>query len=93
MTAACPRFGFTVEITLAPGVSEPEAATLRQQFSALLDASGMTHAGSERAVWRYVVSRDAGQATNADREAVAAWAARRSSIASCRVGELIDLRD
>lgn len=93
MTAACPHFGFTVDITLAPGISESEAAQLRQQFSATLDASGLTRATSERATWRYVVSRDAGQATNADREAIAAWAAAHAAIASCRIGDLIDLRD
>jgi len=93
MTAACPHFGFTVDITLAPGLSEAEAVKLRQQFLSTLDASGMTHATSERAMWRYVVSRDAGQATNADREAIAAWAAAHAVIASCRIGDLIDLRD
>lgn len=93
MTAACPRFGFTVEITLAPGASESAATNLRRDFSAILDASGMTHASSARATWRYLVSREAGQATHADREVIADWAAHHSSIASCRIGDLIDLRD
>ncbi len=93
MTAACPRFGFTVEIILTPGTSESQATDLRRAFSELLDNAGMTYANSQRAIWRYLVSRDAGQATDADRKAIADWAARHASIASCRIGDLIDLRD
>lgn len=93
MTAACPRFGFTVEITLATGTSESQATDLRRSFFDFLDAAGMTYANSQRAIWRYLVTREAGQATDADREAIAAWAARHASIASCRIGDLIDLRD
>jgi len=38
-----------------------------------------------------VVTREGGQAIDADREAVAAWAAGREDVEACEAGAIVDL--
>ena len=98
MSAPCPLLGFTVRLHLAPGVDDAHAAALRRRFATevveALDLSA--EGGSSRnadGAWRWTVSRDAGQATEADRTEIGAWAARQPEIAHCEVGALGDLRE
>ncbi len=57
----------------------------------LVEERGLTIEGNRGRAWWYTLTRDGGQATEADREAVAAWAAARPGIARCEVGPLVDL--
>ncbi|MHB1225487.1 MAG: 50S ribosome-binding protein YggL, partial [Gemmatimonadaceae bacterium] len=91
MSPACPIFGFDVTFTPLPGADVAALDALRADFAALLEPEGLSAEPGPGGGWRQTVSRDGGQATNSDREAVAAWAAARSRIAACDVGPLVDL--
>lgn len=93
MSAACPVFGFEVVFHLAPGLSEAAAAALWSDFtSGPIERRGLVCAeGSAAGRWSHVVHGEAGQATDADREVVAAWADSRPEIAAADVGPLVDV--
>jgi uncharacterized protein YggL (DUF469 family) len=94
MSAPCPVYGFDVVFRLVAGVSDERAAALRDAFvTELVEARGLTSAAELRvgARWANVVRGEGFQATEADREAVAAWAAGRPEIAAAEVGPLVDL--
>jgi uncharacterized protein YggL (DUF469 family) len=93
VSAPCPVFGFEVVLHLAPGVSESAARTLWREFVAdVIEPRGLLcEGGTAAGRWSHVVHGEAGQATDADREAVAAWAESRREIASVDVGPLVDL--
>lgn len=93
MSAACPRFGFSVDVSVHEHIAPARRQELRAEFLRLLDMSGMTCSGASGASWRFMLSREAGQATNDDRDLVGRWAGERPEIASCRVGDLVDLRE
>jgi len=93
VSAPCPVFGFEVVFHLVPGVSEPAALELWEAFiTGPIEGRGlMCGGGSNGGRWSHVVHSEAGQATDADREAMAAWAGSRREIASVEVGPLVDL--
>jgi uncharacterized protein YggL (DUF469 family) len=75
-------------------VSEPATRALWEAFAAgPIDGRGLVcgGSGSHAGRWSLLVHGEAGQATDADREAVAAWARSRPEIASVDVGPLVDL--
>lgn len=95
MTVPCPVFGFHVELTLAFGLSERTVGDLWRDFrKVLVESRGLT---SERQAsgehWSITLRGEAGQATDADREAVVSWAADRSEVESIDVGPLVDLAE
>ena len=90
MTAACPELAFEIVLRLAPGRGVREA--WRDAFVAALDARGLSATGGGDAP-RYLITRDGGQAVDADREAMRAWAEQRPEVLSVAVGPLIDLRE
>lgn len=90
MSAPCPDFGFVVRLeTNATEDGERIAAELVR----LVESRGLACAGGGDRRLQYVVAGDAGQATSADRDAVAAWLDARvgAAIVSYEVGPLIDL--
>ena len=93
MSAPCPVFGFDVHVRLADWVDEAAADALLDEFIVgPIEGNGLlAGGGGDRRGWRHTVSREIGQATEADRVAVAAWAAGRAEIAACDVGPLVDL--
>ena len=91
MSAACPRFGFVVTIIFADTASEIEARSMIADLIETLEANDLVIAGGGDRVLEYVVDRDGDQATDADRQLVAAWADRWRDSAAIRVSELVDL--
>ena len=93
MTAACPELVF--DVTLHPTAALGDAArrALWTAVVAALEARGLSAAlHSADAALRFRVTRDAGQAIDADREAVRAWAESRPDVERVVVGPLLDLR-
>lgn len=89
MTAPCPAFGFSVALELAPGAS---LDALGAAFAALLESRGLRLRETGRLPRReYVVTSEASQATELDRDAVGAWLGARPELARVRVGPLVDL--
>ena len=93
MSAACPLFGFEVVFHLTPGLGDAAAAALWHDLvSGPIEGRGLVCVGGiAGGRWSHVVHSEAGQATAADREAMAAWAGSRREIASVEVGPLVDL--
>lgn len=93
MSAPCPVFGFEVVFRIVPGLGEAAARALWDDFIAgPIDGRGLVCGGGpSEGRWSHLVSSDAGQATDADREAVATWAAARPEIVAAEVGPLVDL--
>lgn len=92
MSAPCPTYGFAIALRPAPGLDAAASAALRDAFVAAVEARGLSAGGGDR-VWRHVISRDGGQAIDADREALRAWAASRPDVMDVTVGPLVDLDD
>lgn len=91
MSAPCPIFGFLVECDIgtitADQMRELRAVLLRE----VVEPRGLTyHERSGGHDWSFVVQSDAGQATDADRQAVETWAQLRREIISVNVGPLLD---
>ncbi|HEY0971405.1 MAG TPA: 50S ribosome-binding protein YggL [Gemmatimonadales bacterium] len=92
MSGACPELGFDVRIRPHDRVAgEAGDALLRDLLDGLVEERGLVAEVRGRGAWLVTVTRDAGQATEADREAISAWAAGRREIARCEVGPLVDL--
>jgi uncharacterized protein YggL (DUF469 family) len=91
MSAPCPILGFTILIELRDGAADARGEALRSALGALLEANGLTMACDGRRRARLEVRRDGGQATDADRQLVASWAAEHDDVASVSVSELVDL--
>lgn len=91
MSAACPEFGFDVTFRLAAGLPEAERDRLWTAFVRAVEARGLSAGGGGDVVWTHTVVRDGGQAVDADREALRAWAEAQPGIVEVRVGPLVDL--
>lgn len=88
MSAACPLFGFVVQLRGLDARNRTSLlAALRRE---LLAERGLLVTDTE-AVGAYLVTGDGFQATDADREAVMAWLAARPSAGECTVGALDDV--
>ena len=93
MSAACPVFGFVVEVDVVHALTDDQRRSLRRALhDEVLESRGLTcvdrFTGHQ---WSFTVRSEAGQATHADREAVESWADARREIATIRVGPLVDL--
>ena len=93
MSAACPVFGFEVVLHLVSGLSAEAAGALWDDFvTDPIEGRGLVCGGGTSAGrWSHVVHGEASQATDADREAVIAWAGSRPEIAAADVGPLVDV--
>ena len=90
MSAACPRLGFTLRLRLAP---DADGVAVRDALGAALGARGLETEPAARDPWTLVVTREGGQAIDADREALTAWAASRDDVVACEAGPIVDLSD
>ena len=92
MSAACPVLGFDVCFRLAEWVDETAMDRLCDDFiEGPVEGRGLMAGGGGDREWRYTLSREGGQAVEADRAAMVEWAAGRREIATCTVGPLVDL--
>jgi hypothetical protein len=90
MSAPCPVFGFIVRVAPRAESNDDAASRLCVEFIKVLDVNGLTTDRGERRA-AYLVSREGGQATQADRELVLAWASRWTQAAAITVSDLMDL--
>ncbi|HEV7994082.1 MAG TPA: 50S ribosome-binding protein YggL [Gemmatimonadaceae bacterium] len=93
MSGACPSLGFTVRAVLHASTTEREADAMVDDLIVRLEANGMMMGGGGDRVHVYGVSREAGQATQADRDLIVEWASQWASVAQVTVSDLIDLDD
>ena len=91
MSGACPVFGFVVRMALRDGVESDVGDAITYDLVMLLEANGMSMGGGGDREREFVVSRDATQTTDADRQLVLAWAEHWKHDAAFRVSDLIDL--
>jgi uncharacterized protein YggL (DUF469 family) len=92
MSAPCPTFGFVVHVRLRDSRTEADSDALGDSLIELLEANGLEMGAGSGRTLQYVVSREGGQATHADRELVLEWAGQWSSIAEIEISDLIDLQ-
>ena len=87
------RDGFGFRARLADGLGPAAALGLRTAFAALVAAQGLETSGAfgGEADPDCVVFREGGAVREADRRAVAAWAASRAELADYRVGPVVTL--
>jgi uncharacterized protein YggL (DUF469 family) len=95
MSAPCPTFGFLVVMELASSIEESANRELRDSWIGFLETRGLTCAGAgtadeTRAKLKFVVTSEASQATETDREAAEAWLASRRELRAWQVGALED---
>ena len=93
MSAACPAFAFELVLRLTPGLDAGGRGALQDALAATVASHGLSTAGGGDAVLRYRITRDGGQAIDADREVLRAWAAGRPEVAEVAVGPLVDLHE
>ncbi|GJG87138.1 hypothetical protein tb265_23190 [Gemmatimonadetes bacterium T265] len=88
-----PREGFGFRARLADGLEPAAAHGLHAAFAALVAARGLEASGAFgwEADRGCVVSRARRAVREADRRAVAAWAASRAELAEYRVGPVVAL--
>jgi uncharacterized protein YggL (DUF469 family) len=92
MTAPCPALGFTVVIEPIAGLAEAERDALRRAWGALLDARGLdAHGSIGTGRSAIVVTSEASQATENDREALTAWLSSRADLRRASVGDIEDV--
>lgn len=91
MTAPCPNLGFVVSFQVAQ-LSDEQRVSLWADFLRTIDGRGLCcDRGTAGAMSSHVVRSEAGQATDADRDAVLEWARSHDMIFSIDVGPVIDL--
>jgi hypothetical protein len=87
MSAACPLFGFILQLRGA--AADDRSRLLDALRRELLDVRGLLLTDGDTAS-SYIVTGDGFQATDADREAVIAWLAKQPSAGGHTVGALDD---
>ena len=85
-------FGFVARFQVAAGLDDAAETRLTDAFLRLLETRGLvTSGGFSGTRWSHVIRSDASQATDADRQAIDAWAASRAEIVGREVGDIVDL--
>lgn len=91
MSAPCPTLGFIVTVAIRSGVEAGDVDALVDDFIDFLEGHGLQTGGAGDMTLEFVVSREGGQATDADRALVRDWANRWSEKAAIEVGDVVDL--
>lgn len=95
MSTPCPTFGFLVVMEPASPIDASTNREHRDAWIGFLETRGLTCAGGgttneTRAELKFVVTSEASQATETDREAAEAWLASRGELRAWHVGALED---
>jgi uncharacterized protein YggL (DUF469 family) len=95
MSAPCPTFGFLVVMEFASSIDASANRELRDAWIGFLETRGLTCAAGgtadeTRTELKFVVTSEASQATETDREAARAWLASRGELRAWHVGALED---
>lgn len=92
MSGACPVFGFDVELIPAVGADAKDIEAVRREFQALVvDEAGLEIVGEPGDGGRFTLTRTGSQATEMDRDQVAAWGDRQLGVVTVVLGPLVDL--
>lgn len=91
MSAPCPVLGFVIRVTVNPATAESIVDALIDDLMALLETNGLVGAGEGDRTLQFVVHRDGSQATEHDRQIIAAWSPRWTDRATIDVGPILDL--
>jgi hypothetical protein len=92
MSQPCPHLGLIVSATRHASASPSLDRALREELLALLEADGLVSDAAAGA-HEYVVTREGGQVTDADRRLLLDWASRWAHAMSIRVSPVVDLGD
>jgi len=93
MSAPCPALGFHITIAPRSTMGGADIDTLVDDFIDFLESHGLQTGGAGDTALEFAITREGGQATDADRALVRDWAARRSDDVEISVGEIVDLSD
>ena len=89
MSAPCPIFGTTVRVSVRDA---GDAERLLDEFTAVLTSRGLVWRGETGRRWQVVVSSEAGQMTESDREAIGAWLDAQPTLERAVVDPIGDLQ-
>lgn len=93
MSAPCPILGFEFWYRLASGLDPGSADHVLERFIAEVERRGLLAGGGGDVEWRFVITRDGGQATELDREALLAWAAAEPRVEEAAAGAMADMNE
>jgi hypothetical protein len=93
MSAACPRLGFELRLSLVGDLSADARSALRAALTDVARSRGLESVGGGADEWLQVVWREGSQAEHVDREALLAWAGGRAEIVRAEAGPIVDLDD
>jgi hypothetical protein len=92
MTFACPHYGFAFAFRARSEAPNDSPDALWAAFIAVVESHGLTAGGGAVGTqWHHIISGEASQATNEDREMLLAWARSRADVVYAVAGPLIDL--
>lgn len=89
MSQPCPHLGLIISVMRHASPRENEGHALRADLLAVLEANGLV--GTVQGAHEYVVSREGGQVTDADRQLLLDWAARWAPQETIGVSAVTDL--
>jgi hypothetical protein len=92
MSQPCPHLGLIITVTRHASASERDTDALHDDLAAILAANALEALASARAS-EYVVVREGGQATEADRQLLSEWGRTWSHVAAVDVSVPVDLGD
>jgi uncharacterized protein YggL (DUF469 family) len=90
MSGACPVLGFTIRISLRDGVTTDTGDAIIADLVDLLETNGMSMGGGGERVFELVVTRDATQTTDVDRQLVLTWTKKWTRDANFHVTDIFD---
>lgn len=93
MSAPCPRFGFELRLRAAAPLTPESREAPWRAFIGAVEARGLVAGGGAHGEWLRLIHREGGQAVEADRAALLAWAASRPELANASAGPLVDLSE
>jgi uncharacterized protein YggL (DUF469 family) len=93
MSQPCPHLGLIISVTRHASATERDADAMHDDLIAALAANGLAMAGAARRAPEYIVVREGGQATEADRSLLSEWATSWAHVAAVAVSMPIDLSD
>jgi uncharacterized protein YggL (DUF469 family) len=93
MSQPCPHLGLIITVTRHASATEHDADAMHDHLVATLEANALSTVGSAGRAPEYVVVRDGGQVTEADRAMLGEWATAWSHVAAVGVSVPIDLSD
>jgi uncharacterized protein YggL (DUF469 family) len=96
MRDACPLLGFQVTVELPADLPAAAVAALRASFQRdVVQRHGLVCTGGGDHTWRYWVTREGDQATDADRAPVTAWISAHATESGLRgsAGPIENLRE